>query len=399
MPKELLVTTPDQLAICCRAVAASEVFGFDTEFIGERTFVPDLCLVQVATPFALFLIDPFTTGPLSEFWNLVADPARTVIVHAGREEVRLCQAGAGRPPANLFDLQLAAGMVGLGHPLGYGPLIQQLLGARLNKHETLTDWKRRPLTEEQQRYAFDDVRYLIPLWEKLSERIARLNRGEWLRQENEAHVRRCLGAEPGVERWRKLGGLGSLGRRQLAVARALFAWRDEAAARVNRPVRTVLRDDLIAEIAKRNPEKVRDLQIVRGIPKRDLEQILEVVEQSRTLPQSEWPEATARDDDPPQVALAVGLLASVLGDLCARRELTPSLVATASDLKQLVRSVMRNDPLPDVPLAAGWRAEAVLGDLMAVLNGQRAVRVGSLRAAAPFRYESAPSSDPDGGVH
>ena len=74
------------------------------------------------------------------------DPNRLVVVHAGREEVRICNGAIGKPPGNLFDVQIAAGLVGLGYPLGYGPLVQSVLRKKLTKGATLTDWRRRPLS-------------------------------------------------------------------------------------------------------------------------------------------------------------------------------------------------------------------------------------------------------------
>jgi len=127
VPQEHIVTSPDELAACCEYLASCRRFGFDTEFVGEDTYRPQLCLVQVATPERLVLIDPLSAGPLDAFWKLVTDPAYEVVVHAGREEVRLCQLWTGRAPGNLFDLQIAAGLVGLTYPLGHGSLVHQLL--------------------------------------------------------------------------------------------------------------------------------------------------------------------------------------------------------------------------------------------------------------------------------
>src|SRR6516165_5903104 len=172
--REEIVTHPEELAACVAELTACPHFGFDTEFVGEDTYHPSLCLVQVATPDRLFLIDPLTTGPLDAFWQLVVDPARVVVVHAGREEVRLCRLWTGRAPGDLFDLQLAAGLVGLPYPLGYGALVGQVLGVSMRKGETRTEWRDRPLTPEQVRYAFDDVRHLLPLCKKLSARLAKL---------------------------------------------------------------------------------------------------------------------------------------------------------------------------------------------------------------------------------
>src|SRR5918912_1082971 len=149
---EEVIESPEQLAACCAFLATCPAIGFDTEFVGEDTYHPKLCLVQVAAPGRLFLIDPLSAGPLDDFWKLLLDPARQVVVHAGREEVRLCRLWAGQAPANLFDLQLAAGLAGFPYPLSHGALVGQLLGVRLAKGETLTEWRRRPLTPEHVRY-------------------------------------------------------------------------------------------------------------------------------------------------------------------------------------------------------------------------------------------------------
>ncbi len=241
LPEEI-VAAPGELAACCDHLSGHSHFGFDTEFVGEDTYHPRLCLIQAATPDRLFLIDPLSAGPLDAFWDLVVDPGRVVVVHAGREEVRLCRLGAGKTPGNLFDLQIAAGMVGMTYPLGHGPLVGQVLGVRLSKGETRTEWRDRPLTPEQIRYAFDDVRYLLPTWGKLSGRLEKMGRTEWAREEFTRLARTASPEEPiAEEKWRKLRGIGSLDRRRLAAARALFNWREETAARTNRPARTIVR--------------------------------------------------------------------------------------------------------------------------------------------------------------
>src|SRR5262245_14787833 len=122
-PREVLVDSADALEACCTHLARCPTFGFDTEFVGEHSYHPELCLIQVATDTALYLIDPFAFDSLAPFWQLVVDPAHTVVVHAGREEIRLCHLACGKAPAKLVDLQIAAGLVGYPYPLGHGPLI------------------------------------------------------------------------------------------------------------------------------------------------------------------------------------------------------------------------------------------------------------------------------------
>ncbi len=388
MPTEHFVARPEELTACCEHLKSCSAIGFDTEFIGEQTFVPQLCLIQVSTPERLFLIDPLSVGALDGFWELIADPGRTVVSHAAREEIRICKRSCGRAPGNMFDLQIAAGIIGVGYPMGHGPLIQRLLDVRVNKGETLTDWKKRPLTARQVQYAYDDVRYLLPLWQEISGRLNRLGRGEWAKEEFAAMIPRSLGEEPGVERWRKLKGIGGLDRRKLAVVRELFAWREDKALERNRPARTVVRDDLLIEITKRNPKAEADLEVVRGLAKKDLANIISVVQAARALPTEQLPEPTPRDDDPPQVTLVAALLNAFLGHLCAQMELTQSLVASANDVKVLVRAAARNEGVPESsPLASGWRTTAILPELMAAIEGRRSIRVESLTREAPFRVE------------
>jgi len=384
---EYLVTDSSGVRTCCDDVAASAQVAFDTEFVGEETYVPHLCLVQVATPNALYVLDPFDCGPLDEFWRLVADPARVSVVHAGREEVRICNGAIGRPPGNLFDVQIAAGLLGLGYPLGYGPLIQSVLRKRIAKGETLTDWRKRPLSQQQIRYAFDDVRDLLAVWKKMDSKLTKLGRSVWATEEFDHFVRRAMMEGGEVERWRRLKGVSNLDAQRLAAVREIYLWREEAAARRNRPARTVLRDDLIVEIAKRSPKREDEISTLRGLGRADTVGILEAVERAGKLPPEDWPEEMERDNDPHAVALVASLLNVVLADWCTRQELTTPLVATSADVRKLVRAAAKGEPPPaDCGLTVGWRREQVLPVLQEVLGGKRALRVRSLEGEAPLEY-------------
>jgi len=388
---EHFITEPSALAECCEHLATCPLIGFDTEFIGEQTYIPDLCLVQVATPDRLILIDPLSCGPLEAFWRIVADPKKTVVVHAGREEIRFCHFACNEIPQGLFDIQIAAGVLGLGYPLGYGALIQEVLGLRLSKGETLTDWRRRPLTPDQIRYAYDDVRHLLALWKNLQGRLAKLNRLAWLEEELTAFKHRAVVEGPAVEKWRKLKGIGGLDRKRLAVVREIFAWREEKALRVNRPSRFILRDDLIVEAARRNPKTEADMAALRGLNKNDAPAVLEALQRARNLAPDEWPEAIERENDPPQVTLVASLLGAVLADICTRKQITPGLAATTSDIKHLVRARFRGEPPPEEShLTHGWRKEHLLPDLLAFLDGKRGLCVGDIRSETPLAYIESP---------
>ena len=231
------------------------------------------------------------------------------------------------------------------------------------------------------------MRYLLPAWRRLAAQLEELDRSDWATEE---FARLATLAAPELvvnEKWRKLRGLGSLGRRQLAVVRELFAWREELAERTNRPPRTIVRDDLLIEIARRNPTRERDLHMIRGLPRRDLPAVVEVVRRARELPLEQCPAAADREIDPPQVGWIAAVLSAVLGDLSARWRLAPNLVATVSDIKLLVRSRLQNEPPPaESLLTQGWRGRHVLPELLAVLDGRRSLRIADVKAAAPFEF-------------
>lgn len=383
---EQLVATPAELTACLEHLAGCSLIGFDTEFVGEDAYRPELCLVQIATPERLYVIDPFGVGPLDGFWKLLHDPVRTTVVHAGREDVRICHFQGGKPPARVFDVQLAAGIVGLTYPIGYSGLVHELLGQRMNKGETLTDWRRRPLLPAQVRYAFDDVRFLLPVWKKLTDKLKRQKRSDWAAEEFAGAVNKAVADETTVEKWRKLKGIGGLDRRGLAVAREVFAWRERFAERVNRPPRQLLRDDLLAELARRPPTKAEELAAYRGVPRNEVEPILEAVRRGKALPADRCPKPEPRDNDPPHIILLGNLLGVVLADWCTRNKLAANLVASGSDLKAIVRSYAYHEPLPDIPLTRGWRELAVLPELQAILSGTKAICVENTSAAAPLGF-------------
>jgi ribonuclease D len=282
-------------------------------------------------------------------------------------------------------------LVGLTYPIGYAALVQDLLGQRMSKGETLTDWRRRPLSPGQVRYAFDDVRYLIPIWRKLLDRLKRLKRTAWADEEFQLLVRKSIGGDDtALERWRRLKGIGGLDRRGLAIARELYDWRNNFAERINRPARHLLRDDVLVELAKRAPTKMDDLSAYRGVPKAELTPILEAIKRAKGLSPEECPEPETRDNDPPPVVMLGNLLGVILGDWCSRNKLAPSLVASGSDLKAVVRSRLSGAEPANTPLMRGWRSAAILDVLLSFLDGTTVLRVSKPGSPSPVELVPLP---------
>ena len=364
--------------------------AFDTEFVSEHTYRPQLCLIQVAAGDELLVIDPLGLKHLEPFWELLAAPGHETIVHAGRQELVFCLEAVGRPPNDLFDVQLAAGLIGLEYPAGYGTLISRLLGVRPQKGETRTDWRKRPLSERQLEYALDDVRHLQALRNMLHGKLEELGRMSWFHDEMNAWLADVAQSRTS-ERWRKVAGSASLSGRSLSIVRAVWNWREGEAQRRNCPVKQVLRDDLIVELAKRRSDDPKQIAAVRGMERGDLKRaaphLAELIAEALLTPEEKYPEAM-RSESNPQLMMLGQFLSSALSSICRDAQVAPSLVGTASDVRELVAHRMgdRNGE-PDPALACGWRATVVGQLLEDLLSGKVSIRIQDPNAQQPLVFE------------
>ncbi len=376
---EEFVTTPAQLAGLVKHLLASGRFAWDTEFVSEDTFEPVLCLIQVATRERLAVIDPLAIADLTPFWNAVHNPDLEVVMHAAGEDLRICLLRTGMLPRRVFDVQIAAGLAGLSYPLSLVNLAGQVMDQTLSGSETRTDWRRRPLSPAQVQYALDDVRHLLDLSDRLRDRLIELGRISWADIEFSEFVAE-IGRRGEEEHWRRLPGLHQLDRRGLEAARRLGEWREAEARRQNRPLRHVLRDDLLVAIARRRPSDERGLQALRDFNRPALKskshEILAILHEARAVPHDQLPELPMRVDDPPGLSTVTNLLSAALAQCCVRNEIAGSLVGTVGDLKQLVRWHLdgRNNSRPPV-LLQGWRGDLCGRLLLDVLEGRLALRV------------------------
>ena len=371
-----IITTEAQLHSLCDGLAQAGCFAFDTEFIMEDAYHSAVCLIQTATETGVALIDPLAGLNTNLFWDLIADPSIEVILHAGAEDLALCQQLTGKPPANIFDVQIAAGLVSRDYPLSLARLIQTMLGVRLHKSQTLTDWRRRPLTEAQRIYAVEDVAYLPALHHLLTERLAKANRLDWAREEFARFESPGVYDPPLKTRLFRLKGAGSLDQEGLAIASELLEVRERLAQKYNRPARAVLRDHLLLEIARHRWTLPREIRSLRGLHLRAsaIEQLAKAVKRGRALPRDRWPVLpVAVERTPEEVALAI-LLTAVLRDFCRAHGIAFALTASKRSIEQLVHAYTRSEA-DTSPLSRGWRARVagpVLGD---VLQGRASIRV------------------------
>jgi ribonuclease D len=385
-----IVTTDAQLRDLVRRLADHAHIGFDTEFVSEHTYRSQLCLLQIAAPGVLAVVDTLEVRELEPFWRLLAEPGRKTVVHAGREEMGFILHAIQARPAELFDVQVAAGLVDHDYPAGYAALVRRFLNLPTNKGETRTDWRQRPLTQAQLEYAVDDVRHLERLWRKLEDRLESLGRTAWMQEEMatwqddvvESFVRK---------RWRRISGLGGLSRRELAIARELWHWRDAVAEQRDMPPRRVLRDDLLVELCKRKSADERQISAVRGMQRSDLRHILKglsaAIGRGLDLPEDECPGGERHRAPPPQLAMLGQFLATAVAGLCRQMHLAPALVGTSSDMRDLLAHKLGyrdEDRDGDPLLASGWRQEVVGAVVDDLLAGRAALRIGDVRSHDPL---------------
>jgi len=254
----------DPAILRARLPDAPTRIGLDTEFIRERTFWPQLALVQIAFEGAdgieVLLVDPLAPGITEALRPLLADPSILKIMHSASEDLVAFGHACGAVPAPLFDTQIAAALSGTGAGMGYQRLVQETLGVALAKGETRSDWLRRPLSATQLEYAVDDVAHLFALHDLLAGKLDALDRADWL-IEDCARLVATAGNLEG-DRWPQLGGRAGLfldadAQRRLA---RLLRWREQYARATDRPRSWILDNELATLLARDPPADMTALQ-------------------------------------------------------------------------------------------------------------------------------------------
>jgi ribonuclease D len=336
--------------------------ALDTEFLRERTYRAQLCLVQLATPAAAACIDPLALRELGPLAEVLAAPKVLKVMHASRQdlEVLLPIAGLTQP---VFDTQIGAGLMGLPAQIGYAEAVRRLLGHELTKSHTRTDWSRRPLSAEQITYALDDVNYLLPLAERLQEELERLGRLEWLKEDlAELTDETSLSVDPELA-WLRLKGLRHLDEGRMRLARALAAWRERNAIEHDRPRGWILDEAVLREIVLQVPRSSAALegiaQMPPGLVKRRGAELLGLVAEA-AIPDPAPPLPPRARPDPLKASL-LKKLSGISQAVASELQLAPEVLATRRDLERLAEGER------DLAALRGWRRAVVGERLLAML--------------------------------
>lgn len=367
-----VVDTAGQFAALIETLRADGILAYDSEFITERSYHPRLCLVQVASPSMLALIDPLAGFDITPFWELLADAGVTKVVHAGESDIEPVVRHLRRPAANVFDTQIGAGLVGLPYPMSLKNLVLELTGVNLGRDLGFSDWAQRPLSPIQIRYAADDVRYLLAAHRKLCAELESHGRTDAAEEECSAACAPArFGFKPDTHYLRVRGGqlLPPLGK---AVLRELTIWRDAAARLHDKPPRSLLKDEVMVDLARARPGSIAELARVRGLPRGVADafsaEIVVACARASALPKAEWP--TAESELGPADKLRSDTLFEVLQRLCAESKLDPGLVASRKELTKFYRHVALG--VGESPaLLQGWRKQAAGESLRTFLDGTK----------------------------
>jgi ribonuclease D len=390
-PHYELITSSEQLIKFCDRSKDSQFAGFDTEFVSENQYRPELCLIQIATDDELAIIDTVAINDLQPFWEWLTSSDRTTLVHAAREEFLFCIRDCGKWPANLFDVQLAAGMVGMEYPASYGNLVQRTLGIEVDKGETRTDWRRRPLTDRQIDYALQDVIHLKAIYDRLTKKLNARQRLPWMKEEM-TQWQEDLEKTVTEPQWRRVSGIASLKPPALAIVRELWLLRDKEAERQNRSPRRVLPDDLIVELARRANPNPKQLKAIRGFESRVSrflsDDIGKAIQKAKELPDSQLPPRIRRNKSA-NLGLLGQFLTTALKIVCKTESIAPGIVGSADDVRTMAAWKLGMLKLKEPPeLSRGWRAEIVGTLVERILDGTYAIRVGDPKSDEPLILES-----------
>jgi ribonuclease D len=356
-----IVTTAAGLEDLLADLDAEAAIGLDTEFMRERTYRAELCLLQLTTRRGPVCIDPLAVPDLTPLAAALGPGGPPVVLHAGRQDLEVLVPTLG-PLAPLFDTQIAAALCGHPAQVGYAELVRRVLGHEVPKGQTRTDWSRRPLSIEQVEYALDDVRHLLPLRERLLVALEDLGRTGWLAEELATLERLDVVTVDAGRAWLRFRGTEGWDEGRLRLLKSLAAWRELRAVARNRPRGWILDDTVLREIVMRVPRDRPGLMriegMTEGIVRHAGDELLALVEAARVPDPA--PPLPKRERPDPALTARTKRLTEVAQAAAQRLGVATELLATRRVLEEIARGA---DP---VVVLGGWRADVLAGPLGAV---------------------------------
>lgn len=368
----LVIDQPSALVDFCDRIKAAPWLAVDTEFEREKTYYPEICLLQVATRDLAAVIDPIAISDLGPILDLIYDPGIIKVFHSARQDLEIFYNMKGSVPAPLFDTQVAAPLLGHPEQAGYATLVKAFEGVELSKSHTRTDWKRRPLKPGQLRYAVDDVIYLARIYEKIIDKLTQMNRLNWLDKDFKAMTDPSIYAPETDQVWIRIRSANRLKGKKLSVLQALAKWREETARLDNCPRNWLMRDDAIIDIANQLPEQKRDLFAIKGLHDRVASQygsaLLQIIADAQHLEPQPLPNYIRRKPMTLDQEMLMDLMMVIIRKRAQENDLNAALLAPHKELECLVKN-------ENSLLLTGWRERMIGEELIALLNGEISIHV------------------------
>ncbi|MDR3315262.1 MAG: ribonuclease D [Coriobacteriales bacterium] len=348
----------------------AEILAIDTEFLREKTYYPKLCLMQFATEDMQVIVDPLADGmDLRACKELLTRTSLLKVFHAGEQDRSIIFRYIGVPAAPVFDTQWAAMLLGLPQQASLAAVVKHYTSVELSKTDSFSDWSQRPLTDTQKEYALDDVRYLPAIARRMMDDLHACGRGDWLRDDfSKMEAAAGYRIDPD-SLWHKVKYTASLNREQLARVQALAAWREATAQRRDLPRKWVLPDELLVEIARRNPDSPEALFSIRGLHeklgKHWIQDVLNALAQVRKLPETEWPQRERPRNHPSDVVGILDLMNALVRIRAKELHIAHSYLATSDELTRLA-----SGERSALAILEGWRRECIGNELLDLLKGE-----------------------------
>ncbi|MDP2180971.1 MAG: ribonuclease D [Actinomycetota bacterium] len=363
-----------------KKIRGSEFITIDTEFMRERTYYARLCLIQVATDDVAAIIDPLVVDDLEPLFEILRDHGIVKVLHSGTQDLEIFHKLMGEVPAPVFDTQVAATLAGFPQQVGYGALVKEITGEVLDKSDTYTDWAKRPLSETQIEYALNDVRYLVPIYRTLRERLEDEGRLDWLEADFEWLEDPATYEIVPEEQWRRIKRISSLNRRQLGVLMTVTAWREREAQRRDIPRRWVVGDESLVEIARRAPRDASELQKIRGVGdklgKGSHRSLIAAVTRGMELSEDKLPAFGPKRQRVRDIEGLVDLMAALVRIRAKEHKVAAPLLASRCELERLAAGEVEESPLLE-----GWRKSHIGDELLELLDGKISLTVVNGRLA------------------
>jgi len=387
--KEATDLTPDYidsteaLDRACRKLANASVLCVDTEFHRESTYYPEFALIQIASKEACYLIDPIAISDLSPLWTLMHNPDILKVFHAVRQDAEIILKESGSLPLPLFDTQIAAALLGFGLQVGFGNLVQRILGKALPKAESFTDWLRRPLRPAQIIYAADDVIYLMPVYQHLREQLQARGRLVWLEEEQAILCSEETYTNDSENVFWRVKGVNKLKPKQLAILRELAVWREQQAKKRDIPRRRIVGDEPLLALARKTQLAIEGLSGIRGlnggVARRFGEDMLHAWQRGQQCPESEWPRPKTSPRNSEGTEMRLELLSALVRLRAEEVRIASNILASKQDIAALAswanHGSFSTDNLPDNPCLHGWRKELIGNDMLRMLKGELCLRL------------------------